>query len=872
MMVTNGIFSPKQKQLTPTLMPNPTVPSSAHLPARTNPPTKIVSLAWPLSPSIFPYRPAMTISTGIVGEVDGSPSMMLVASTAASHGARHRFSRVVASTNMFCCFCRSRATDDDDDYATTLPPAPANRKHAVPTATGASAGVHEFASQMAAADDRVAMSSVAVLHAAQIRSIRSENAGDARPVGTPPSRGGSRGATPRESQRSPGVAGDWNRSYQGQSTPGAASGAGFGSNAAAVGSGVSGSGFGGGGGVHSIYSPAQGGHHHAQYAHQGESAGAGGGASGGIGTGGGGGGAGGAGGAVTMASGPGTQRSVPMALSAAASALGRARIQAWLQESEFNYAIVDEVDNLPTKLPSSAGKGTSSAAGDSDAVTVGGGDSSGGTNSTREGSHDPFRPALSNPDEPAIEKLGSFLSSLLNGCYDDASSPAPPPQPGSSNQPFDPFASSSNAGSWRRETAVVTLPGSRKDLPPAAPPFGQNAAALGGVRGGGGAGGIAGGRAGGAAAGATRGAADIGGTGVGRLGAVVGSLAAPAAAASASAARDNGVGVAAAAPSSPLLSATAGGTATRNPSAVRTWKDSADATLLSAKFHSQARTAGPTGLGSGAALSPAAAAAAAAATAAAAAATMAGAGADARMGAAEPCARSFALAAAEARESSPSAAVAGETAAAAAAAAEALAAKGGERALDSGTRGGASAAGREEASIEAKGALGGAALADTRVAAEAATTGTGGATGTDGADGGIGGTDCTGGVVAADGAGGTDGTGGAGAAVGRGREREREGLLVQALTNQMRQNGGEGEGGDGRARGRSNGEGGLQAQEPAGREAESAGEQEWRGVSMREGRGGGESELVSRSVTEASAGDLSAVASNIGVTFENSHK
>ncbi|CAI7899457.1 unnamed protein product [Closterium sp. NIES-54] len=806
---------------------------------------------------------------------------------------------------MFCCFCRSRAADDDDDYATTLPPAPANRKHAAPTATGASAGVHEFASQMAAADDRVAMSSVAVLHAAQIRSIRSENAGDARPVGTPPSRGGSRGATPRESQRSPGVAGDWNRSYQGQSTPGAASGAGFGSNAAAVGSGVSGSGFGGGGGVHSMsepriatpgaagdklplsplsgmlitgqaqghsYSPAQGGHHHAQYAHQGESAGAGGGASGGIGTGGGGGGAGGAGGAVTMASGPGTQRSVPMASSAAASALGRARIQAWLQESEFNYAIVDEVDNLPTKLPSSAGKGTSSAAGDSDAVTVGGGDSSGGTNSTREGSHDPFRPALSNPDEPAIEKLGSFLSSLLNGCYDDASSPAPPPQPGSSNQPFDPFASSSNAGSWRRETAVVTLPGSRKDLPPAAPPFGPNAAALGGVRGGGGAGGIAGGRAGGAAAGATRGAADIGGTGVGRLGAVVGSLAAPAAAASASAARDNGAGVAAAAPSSPLPSATAGCTATRNPSAVRTWKDSADATLLSAKFHSQARTAGPTGLRSGAALSPAAAAAAAAATAAAAAATMAGAGADARMGAAEPCARSFALAAAEARESSPSAAVAGETAAAAAAAAEALAAKGGERALDSGTRGGASAAGREEASIEAKGALGGAALADTRVAAEAATTGTGGATGTDGADGGIGGTDCTGGVVAADGAGGTDGTGGAGAAVGRGREREREGLLVQALTNQMRQNGGEGEGGDGRARGRSNGEGGLQAQEPAGREAESAGEQEWRGVSMREGRGGGESELVSRSVTEASAGDLSAVASNIGVTFENSHK
>ncbi|CAI5489485.1 unnamed protein product [Closterium sp. Naga37s-1] len=393
---------------------------------------------------------------------------------------------------MFCCFCRSRAADDDDDYATSLPPAPANRKHAAPTATGASAGVHEFASQMAAADDRVAMSSVAVLHAAQIRSIRSENAGDARPVGTPPSRGGSRGATPRESQRSPGVAGDWNRNYQGQSTPGAASGAGFGSNAAAVGSGVSGSGFGGAGGVHSMsepriatpgatgdklplsplsgmlitgqaqghnYSPAQGGHHHAQYAHQGESGGAGGGASGGIGAGGGGGGAGGAGGAVTMASGPGTQRPVPMASSAAASAPGRARILAWLQESEFNYAIVDEVDNSPTKLPPSTGKGSSSAAGDSDAVTVGGGDSSGGTNSTREGSHDPFRPALSNPDEPAIEKLGSFLSSLLNGCYDDASSPAPPPQPGSSNQPFDPFASSSNAGSWRRETAVVTLPG-----------------------------------------------------------------------------------------------------------------------------------------------------------------------------------------------------------------------------------------------------------------------------------------------------------------------------------------------------------------------------------------------------------------------------
>ncbi|CAI5523582.1 unnamed protein product [Closterium sp. Naga37s-1] len=288
---------------------------------------------------------------------------------------------------MFCCFCRSRAADDDDDYATTLPPAPANRKHAAPTATGASAGVHEFASQMAAADDRVAMSSVAVLHAAQIRSIRSENAGDARPVGTPPSRGGSRGATPRESQRSPGVAGDWNRSYQGQSTPGAASGAGFGSNVAAVGSGVSGSGFGGGGGVHSM-------------------------------------------------------------------------------------------------------------------------------------------------SEPRIATPGATGDKL---------------------------------------------------------------------------------------------------------------------------------------PLSPL-------------------------------------------------------------------------------------------------------------------------------------------------------------------------------------------------------------SGGAGAAVGQGREREREGLLVQALTNQMRQNGGEGEGGDGRARGRSNGEGGLQAQEPAGREAESAGEQEWRGVSMREGRGGGESELVSRSVTEASAGDLSAVASNIGVAFENSHK
>ncbi|CAI5470805.1 unnamed protein product [Closterium sp. Yama58-4] len=297
---------------------------------------------------------------------------------------------------MFCCFCRSRAADDDDDYATSLPPAPANRKHAAPTATGASAGVHEFASQMAAADDRVAMSSVAVLHAAQIRSIRSENAGDARPVGTPPSRGGSRGATPRESQRSPGVAGDWNRIYQGQSTPGAASGAGFGSNAAAVGSGVSGA-----GGVHSMsepriatpgatgdklplsplsgmvitgqaqghsYSPAQGGHHPAQYAHPGEI----GGASGGIGGGGGGGGAGVAGGPITMAAGPGTQRPAPMASSAAASAPGRARILAWLQESEFNYAVVDEVENSPTKLPSSSGKGASSAAGDSDAVTVGG--------------------------------------------------------------------------------------------------------------------------------------------------------------------------------------------------------------------------------------------------------------------------------------------------------------------------------------------------------------------------------------------------------------------------------------------------------------------------------------------------------------------
>ncbi|CAI5950316.1 unnamed protein product [Closterium sp. NIES-65] len=360
---------------------------------------------------------------------------------------------------MFCCFCRSRAADDDDDYATSLPPAPANRKHAAPTATGASAGVHEFASQMAAADDRVAMSSVAVLHAAQIRSIRSENAGDARPVGTPPSRGGSRGATPRESQRSPGVAGDWNRSYQGQSTPGAASGAGFGSNAAAVGSGVSGSGFCGAGGVHSM-------------------------------------------------------------------------------------------------------------------------------------------------SEPRIATPGATGDKL---------------------------------------------------------------------------------------------------------------------------------------PLSPL-------------------------------------------------------------------------------------------------------------------------------------------SGRAEASAEAEGALAGAALADTRAAAEAATTGTCGATGAygangaDGIDGGIGGTDCTGGVDAAVGAGGTDGIGDAGAAVGRGREREREGLLVQALTNQMRQNGGEGEGGDGRARGRRNGEGGPLAQEPAGREAESAGEQEWRGVSMREGRGGGESELVSRSVTEASAGDLSAVASNIGVTFENSQK
>ncbi|GJP36695.1 hypothetical protein CLOM_g21172 [Closterium sp. NIES-68] len=715
---------------------------------------------------------------------------------------------------MFCCFCRSRTADDDDDYATSLPPAPSGRKHAAPSASGASAGVHEFASQMAAADDRVAMSSVAVLHAAQIRSIRSENAGDARPVGTPPSRGGSRGATPtpRDSQRSPGIAGDWSRSYQGQSTPGAASGVGFGSNAAAVGSGVSGSGTGGGAAVHSMSEPriaslpgatgdklpvsplsgmvisgqAQGSHHHAQYAHQGAGGGAGTGVSAGVGAGGGGGGGGGAGGAVVMAGGPGTQRPVPLAGGMPSSAPGRARILAWLQESDFTYAVVNEVENLPMKLPSSSGKGTSSGTGDSDSVTVGGGDSSGGTNSTREGSHDPARPSHPNPDEPVIEKLGSFLSSLLNGFYDDASSPAPPPQPGSSNQPFDPFASSSNAGSWRRQGAVVTLPGTRKDLPPAAPTFGSSAA-------GGGGGG----------AGAARAAAtDSGGLGVGRSGAVAAAPAAPAAARDA-----NAAGAAAAPPPNPA--SPAAGSASRNPSAVRTWKDSAGATLTNTKFHSQARPTVPTGLGagSGTLLSPAAAAAAAAATAAAAAATMAGAGEDRSRGAAEPCALS--------------------PAPPAAAAAAAAAADGGEGTVDSGAREEASAPGGEELAAEA----------DVAAGAVAAT--------------------CAADVGGAGGAG--RGAGGGGAAVGRGREREKEGLLVQALTNLVRQNGAEGEGRCSMERERGSGEWGAQVS--GGKEAHAAGEQESRGVGGREARGGGESEPVSRSVTEASAGDLSAIAS-----------
>ena len=83
---------------------------------------------------------------------------------------------------MACwCFGAPKALEEDnitqDDYGNVPQTAHGNNRKGNSVTSPGGSGAHDFGNKGAAADERVAMSSLAVLHAAQIRNIRSDNAG-----------------------------------------------------------------------------------------------------------------------------------------------------------------------------------------------------------------------------------------------------------------------------------------------------------------------------------------------------------------------------------------------------------------------------------------------------------------------------------------------------------------------------------------------------------------------------------------------------------------------------------------------------------------------------------------------------------------------